>query len=167
MILGRKPVMERQTTVRGPGPLTHTAWICIIYAVHSQRQTCKESPGARFSPDSAKQEPGGVHSGRLHCRCKARLSRAQLRPLPALSPHQPSLPLTASTAPSDICRCVFTTSKGRVRVAATWSGGGSHHGVKEECAGGERKWLWVKRKENMAPRTAQSELRTAQMEHSK
>jgi hypothetical protein len=46
-------------------------------------------------------------------------------------------------------------------------GGGSHHGVKEECAGGERKWLWVKRKENMAPRTAQSELRTAQMEHSK
>jgi hypothetical protein len=122
MILGRKPVMERQTTVRGPGPLTHTAWICIIYAVHSQRQTCKESPGARFSPDSAKQEPGGVHSGRLHCRCKARLSRAQLRPLPALSPHQPSLPLTASTAPSDICRCVFTTSKGRVRVAATWSG---------------------------------------------
>lgn len=47
---------------------------------------------------------------------------ASLCPCPPSTFTSPRSPLTASTAPSAICRCVFTTSKGRVRVAATWLG---------------------------------------------
>lgn len=122
MILGRKPVMGGQTLVRGLGPFPFTHKNMDVQRKHAPRQapTCKESPGARFSLDSPKQEPGGINPWGLHCRFKAQVSSTQFGPCLPSAVTSPGSPLMASTAPSAICRWVFTTSKGRVRVAATW-----------------------------------------------
>lgn len=91
--------------------------------MHQDRHPPAKSP---LVPDSAwiLRSRSQVESTLGGFTADARPGSEGLRLGPCLTPPptSPSSPLTASTAPSDICRCVFTTSKGRVRVAATWSG---------------------------------------------
>lgn len=122
MILGRNPVVGGQASVRVQ-----------VLRIHDmdRHSSCAHS---RHPPAKRPLVPDSAWILRSRSQVESTLGgfTANSRPGsvgPSLGPclpstlTYPSLPLTASTVPSAICRWVFTTSKGRVRVAATWRGG--------------------------------------------